>query len=160
MDQKKDLPSYAGPFSPGDRSPADPLDPVRLQIRDGLNSGFPSPSGVLFAHARCFDLVTNALLSSMEFIASSMVASKHHDHSVVFNHCSGLPFAVFFNLSWRTLILLLFTCWSHASFHTCLFPASKLPRGSVCLAGGTFHPRSLRAGSYCLKKLLQKLLQS
>ena len=46
LDQKKDLPSYAGPFSPGDRSPADPLDtadPVSFQIRDGLNSGFPWP---------------------------------------------------------------------------------------------------------------------
>ena len=45
------------------------------------------------------DLVTNDLLSFMEFIAPSMVASKHHDRSVVFNHCSGLPIVVVFNLS-------------------------------------------------------------
>ena len=43
-------------FSPEDRSPADPLDsadPVSLQLRDGLNSGFPWPR-VLLAHARRF----------------------------------------------------------------------------------------------------------
>ena len=39
------------------------------------------------------DLVTNGLISSMEFIASSMVASKHHGRSVVLNHCSELPIA-------------------------------------------------------------------
>ena len=41
------------------------------------------------------DLVSNGLLSSREFIAPTMVASKHHDRSVVLNHCSELPIAVF-----------------------------------------------------------------
>ena len=39
LDQKKDLPSYAGRFSPADS--LDTADPVSPQIRDGLNSGFP-----------------------------------------------------------------------------------------------------------------------
>ena len=41
-DQKKDLSTYDGFSSPGDRSPADPLDhanSVRRQITDGMNSG-------------------------------------------------------------------------------------------------------------------------
>ena len=34
------------------------------------------------------DLVTNGLISSMEYNTSTMVASKHYGRSVVLNHCS------------------------------------------------------------------------
>ena len=34
------------------------------------------------------ELINNGLYSSMEYNAATMVASKHHGHRVVLNHCS------------------------------------------------------------------------
>ena len=99
------------------------------------------------------DLVTNGLLSSMEYKTSTMVTSKHHDHSVVLNHCSENAIADYKH-SWRTK-------YNDPGMFGALPPSThaifwheKHPRGSVHVLPGEIQPQ-VRAnpGAKSKKKL-------
>ena len=86
IDLKKDLASYGGTSSPGERTPTDSVDHVDTVLQQIISDLESGSSWLMDTFSRVrdgIDLVTNGLFSSMEYNASTLIASKHHAPSVV-----------------------------------------------------------------------------